>query len=166
MRAAVRGGIIGVTAGSAWGIVGAMGLPDPWRTWTGCFSVGISVVLIVALVKSRVAQKSQTFRGSIYAASVAFEAFAIFAAVSLLLRFALPQYIVPAAGIIVGLHFIGLWKATDLRKFLWIAAAMCAVSTFSLLLPGAQDFGIGARQAVAGFGCAVVLWSGAAATLF
>jgi hypothetical protein len=166
MRAAVRGGIIGATAGCAWGIVGAMGLPEPWRTSTACLGVGISAALIVALVKSRAAQKSQTFRGSIYAASVAFEAIAIFAAVSLLRRFALPQFIVPAVGIIVGFHFIGLWKATDLSKFLWIAVAMCAVCAFSLLLPGGEDFGIGARQAVAGLGCAVVLWSSGAASLF
>jgi hypothetical protein len=74
---------------------------------------------------SQAVQKSQTFRGSIYVAALAFEVIPIFAAVLLLRRFALSQFLVPAIGVIVGLHFIGLWKTTDLFVFRWTAVAMC-----------------------------------------
>jgi hypothetical protein len=94
------------------------------------------------------------------------DAIAILAAVLLLRRFSLSQFLVPAIGVIVGLHFIGLWKATDLSVFRWTALAMCVVCTFSLLLPGRTVDGTDARQAVAGLGSALALWVAGAATLF
>ena len=36
---------------------------------------------------------------------------------------------------IVGLHFLGVWKATDLVVCVWTAVGMCLVSVIALLLP-------------------------------
>lgn len=55
MKAAVIGAIVGVAFGGGWGIVGAMGLPPPWRDCAVGLSVGISVALIVALAMSQAA---------------------------------------------------------------------------------------------------------------
>jgi hypothetical protein len=72
--------------------------------------------------------------------------------------------LIPAVGVIVGLHFIGLWMATGSRRFLGIAAAMCAVSVFSASLPVAYAY-LDLRVAVCGFGNAIVLWIGAGLAL-
>jgi hypothetical protein len=100
-----------------------------------------------------------TFRPAIYGMAVSFEAGAIFTAIWLLKRFALPQFLLPAIGFIVGLHFLGLWKATDLRNFLWIALSMCTVCGLAAFLPGVTENGdVDLRTVAAGLGSALVLW--------
>jgi hypothetical protein len=84
----------------------------------------------------------------------------------LLRHFSLSQFLLPAIGLIVGLHFIGLWRATDLSLFLWTAGALCIVCAVAAFLPGFTEIGgIDVRQVVAGSGCALVLWVSGAATL-
>jgi len=69
----------------------------------------------------------------------------------------------PAIGFIVGLHFLGLWKATDLRVFRWTAVAMCLVCGIAAFLPSATPNGnVDLRRAVTGLGCALVLWGASA----
>ena len=153
------GAIVGVTFGGAWGIAGATALPHPWQAWAIGSSIGISAVLIVALALPHEQRQSGTFRGDTYAMAVAFEAVAIFATIWLLKRFALSQLLLPAIGFIVGLHFLGLWKATNLRVFLWTALAMCIVCGLAALLPGARENGdVDTRRVVVGLGNALVLW--------
>ncbi|MFT3978805.1 MAG: hypothetical protein QM688_17115, partial [Sphingomonas bacterium] len=67
----------------------------------------------------------------------------------------LGDYFLCAVGVIVGLHFIGLWRANGEARFLHIALAMCMVSIGAMLLPLAW------RDASLGFGNALVLWVGA-----
>ena len=160
------GSVVGVIAGCVWGIGGATGLPRPWQAWALGSSIGISVVLIAALAMTYGQRQLGTFRLSIYGMAVSFEAGAIFTAIWLLKRFALPEFLLPAIGFIVGLHFLGLWKATDLRVFLWIALAMCIVCGLSAFLPGATENGdVDLRTVVAGLGSALVLWSAGFRTL-
>ena len=160
------GAIVGVTFGGAWGIAGATALPHPWQAWAIGSSIGISAVLIVALALPHEQRQSGTFRGDTYAMAVAFEAVAIFATIWLLKRFALSQLLLPAIGFIVGLHFLGLWKATNLRVFLWTALAMCIVCGLAALLPGARENGnVDTRRVVVGLGNALVLWGAGVSTL-
>jgi len=56
------------------------------------------------------------------------------------------------------LHFLALWKATDLRVFLWTALAMCLVCGAAAFLPEANANGVDLRSIVAGLGSALVLW--------
>jgi len=157
------GPVVGVVFGCAWGVAGATALPRPWQAWAIGSSIGISAVLTVALALPHKQRHSGTFRGHIYGIAVAFEVAAIFGTVWLLGQFALSQFLLPAIGFIVGLHFLGLWKATDLRVFLWTALAMCCVAAF---LPGATENGnVDVRRVVTGLGTALVLWGAGVRTL-
>ena len=160
------GSVVGVVAGCVWGIGGAIGLPRPWQAWAVGSSIGISVVLIAALAMTYGRRQLGTFRPSIYGMAVAFETGAIFTAIWLLERLRLPQFLLPAIGFIVGLHFLGLWKATDLRVFLWIALVMCIVCGLAAFLPGVTKTGdVDLRTVVAGLGSALVLWGAGLRTL-
>jgi hypothetical protein len=110
--------------------------------------------------------RSGTFRGQVYGVAVVLDGMGIVMAAGLLRHFSLSQFLFPAIGFVVGLHFIGLWRATDLSLFLWTAGALCIVCAVAAFLPGfTENGGIDVRQVVAGLGCALVLWTAGAATL-
>lgn len=143
---------------------GFAGAAAHFRTLSIIFAVGISVALIIALVV-RPSTLGGKFRGGIYGGAIAFEVVAIIAGSIVLQRPDLQQFILPFVGFVVGLHFIGLWKATDLPLFLWIAAAMCIVCAVAAFLPSSSAAGIDLRTAVTGLGSALVLWSSGLFTL-
>ncbi|MGA7636855.1 MAG: hypothetical protein WCB00_07995 [Candidatus Acidiferrales bacterium] len=160
------GPVVGVAFGCVWGVAGATALPRSWQAWAIGSSSTISAVLIVALALRRKQRHSVTFRGYIYGISVAFEVAAIFGTIWMLRHFAWSQFLLPAIGFIVGLHFLGLWKATDLRVFLWTALAMCFVCGVAAFLPGATENGnVDVRRVVSGLGTALVLWGAGVSTL-
>jgi hypothetical protein len=170
MSGARIGALVGVFFGCAWGLAGAVGLPRSERVIGVTLSLVISVVLAILLAMHRTPGDTPpgVFRGGVYGAAVAFEVVAIFVAVLGLRHWELEGLLVPTIGFIVGLHFIGLWKATDLIAFAWVAVAMCVVCLIAMALPGlAADTGyaINFRQVVAGWGCALVLWVAAATPL-
>ena len=162
----MNGATIGVVFGCAWGIAGATALLAPWHAWAIGSSIGISIVLIVALSLPHQHRTLGTFRGRIYGIAVVFEVVAILATIRLLKLFGLPHLLMPGIGFIVVLHFLGLWKATDIRVFLWTAVAMCLVCGIAAFLPGATATGnVDLRRAVTGLGCEVVLWGASASSL-
>jgi hypothetical protein len=121
-------------------------------------SIAVSTVLIIALAISGAKDQPSSFRGDVYGIAVALQAVGIIGAVLLLKRLAVPQFLMPAIGFIVGLHFLGLWQATDLPMFAWVALAMCSVCGVAALIPvrnGNTDW----RRVVTGFGSALVLWA-------
>ena len=161
------GAVGGVAFGCAWAITGATGLPRPWHGWAVGLSIGISSILIAALAVSHPPRQAGTFRGHVYGTAVALEAAAIVVVVVLLKHLSRPQFLLPAIGFVVGLHFVGLWKATDLSLFLWTAGAICIVCIAAAFLPALTENGsIDVRRVVTGLGCALVLWTAGAATLF
>ncbi|NYT40174.1 hypothetical protein HZY97_05365 [Sphingomonas sp. R-74633] len=99
---------------------------------------------------------SGLFRRQIYYLAVAFEVAAIVAANMLMSRLGLSAYALQLLGVIIGLHFIGLWKASGMARFLGIAAAMTVLSLAACALP------VPLRDIATGFGNALVLWIGAA----
>jgi len=127
---------IGLFFGGVWGLFGAQALPQDWRV-------------------AGIAGAGSLFRRRTYYVAVAFEVAAIVAANLLLPRLGLQAYALQALGVIIGLHFIGLWKASGMARFLGIAAAMTAVSLAACMLPAPL------RDMVTGFGNALVLWLGA-----
>lgn len=163
----MNGAIIGVAFGCAWGIGGAMALPMPWQAWAIGFSIGISIVLISALaLRHKHRPLAASFRGRIYGMTVTFEVAAIFTLIWLLKQLALPHLLMPSIGFIVGLHFLGLWKATHLRVFCWTALTMCVVCGLAALLHGTTANGtIDLSRVVAGLGSALVLWGASAWSL-
>jgi hypothetical protein len=158
MEGSTLGAIICAAFGGIWGIVGAFGLPKPWRAWVLALSITVSTILIAALAMHHVPSQSGTFRGDVYWAAVAFEVVGIIAAVWLLRRLRRRQFILPVIGFIVGLHFLGLWRATDLFVFVWTAIGMCVMAVIAALVPDSSIDGV-IRRAIVGLGLAAVLWT-------
>jgi predicted signal transduction protein with EAL and GGDEF domain len=156
------GGTIGLIFGSLWCLLGAMALPAALRAPATLAGFAIGAALILLLWRRRTIQGSGTamFRQRAYIIAVVLEVAAIAAASYLLRSHGLQNFFIPVVGVIVGLHFIGLWQATGMPLFLGIAAAMCVVSVVSMLLPHATGE-LDMRDAVCGFGNALVLWIGA-----
>lgn len=158
---------MGVAFGCAWGIAGATALPTPWSAWGVGLSIGISAALAAALAMLPAPRKAGTFRGQVYGVAVALEAAGIVTAVWSLRHLSLQQFLLPAVGFVVGLHFIGLWKATDMSLFRWVAGALCTICVVAAFSPGlTENGGIDVRRVVAGLGCALVLWAAGLVTLF
>ena len=155
-------GTIGLAFGGLWFLLGAASLPRGLHVPFEGVGVGVTAALIAVLWSRRASAgpSSGLFRRRGYLVAVALEVAAIYATSVLFHRFGLTGYLVQAVGVIVGLHFIGLWQATRLSSFLWIAGGMCAVSGLAACLPEALD-GFSPRNAATGLGNALVLWLGA-----
>ena len=115
-----------------------------------------AVVLLRALRAPVSAHQNNLFRRLPYLLAVVLELLAIAAVVHLLPQHGAERFILRAVGLIVGLHFIGLWKASRSSRFLWISAGMCLVSATAMAVP--LSMGVNTGDALAGFGNAVILW--------
>jgi hypothetical protein len=153
------GAVVGAAFGCAWGVAGATALPVSWRVWGVVVSIGIFAALTAAHALSRTPRASRIFRGRVYGIAVGLEVVGIILVGWMLQHFSLSRFLLPAIGFVVGLHFIGLWKATDLSLFSWTAIAMCLVCIVAAFLPGTTvTGGLDMRRIVTGLGCALVLW--------
>ena len=153
---------IGLLFGGLWGLLGALALPVTWRLAAALIVGFISIFLAIRLWHTSRAldPASGMFRRWPYLLAVVLEIVAIYTVSAALPRYGLQTYFIEAVGVIVGLHFIGLWWATGLTRFLWIAAGLCGVSAVAIALPRAWE-GLLLRDAVTGIGNALVLWIGA-----
>ena len=166
MNSATIGSIVGVAFGCAWGFAGSTGLPRQYRLLGVIVSIAISAILIAGLLIHPSSRQQGRFDGRLYGFAVLFEVVAIAGIVFAFQRLNLQGFLIPAIGFIVGLHFIGLWKASGMPVFFWVAAAMCATCLVAFFLPGLpQPRGFDARVVAAGFGSAVILWVASASTL-
>ncbi|CAM3233969.1 hypothetical protein SPAN111604_12130 [Sphingomonas antarctica] len=149
---AFTGRAIGLGFAVLWLILGAAALPIPWRCLVG--AGGLAVIGIFVWRAWRMEEpRTGLFRMGRYRIAVIAE-FAAIAVTQLLLgRWGLGGYLLPAVGILVGLHFIGLWWAGGGERYLWLAATMTAIDAAALLLPA----GSAAMQATAGLGSAAAL---------
>ncbi len=112
--------MIGTAFGGLWAAMGALALPRPWTPWAVGGAVILCLILLRRLWFSTARESGGLFRRNAYWVAVVLEVAALVAADYLLARYGLEAYLVPAIGIIVGLHFIGLWKATGKTVFFWI----------------------------------------------
>ncbi len=153
---------IGLMFGGLWSFLGATGLPHDLQVTAEALGVAVTAALISVLWMQRgsTGPNALLFRRWGYIIAVAMEIVSIYAATILFARCGLKSYLIPAVGVIVGLHFIGLWQATRQSRFLWIAGCMCAVSALAAFLPNALNV-YDPRIAAIGFGNAIVLWIGA-----
>ncbi|MEP9360363.1 hypothetical protein [Sphingomonas sp. KR3-1] len=149
-------GTIGLFFGGVWGVFGAQALSQDWRSAGIAGAVLVTAVLIALLWRSGGGTGGGLFRKRTYYLAVALEVAAIAAANLLMPRLGLTGYALQILGLIIGLHFIGLWKASDMARFLGIAAGMTVLSLAACALPAPL------RDMVTGFGNALVLWIGAA----
>jgi hypothetical protein len=120
------------------------------------FSAGLIALLVL---HPPTAPQSGTFRGDIYGIAVTAEFIAIILAVVALKWLHRKDLVYPVIGLIVGLHFIGMWKATDLKSFLALALGMSVISIVALFLPDMGRNGFSPRRTTVGLGCAAMLWA-------
>ena len=149
---AFTGRAVGLGFAVLWLILGAAALPMPWRYLVG--SAGLTAIGVMVWRAWRMDEpRTGQFRMSRYRVAVIAE-FAAIAITQLLLgRLRLTGYLLPAVGILVGLHFVGLWWAGGGERYLRLAATMTAIDAAALLLPA----GSAAMQATAGLGSAAAL---------
>jgi len=91
--------------------------------------------------------------GRIFFFSVLFEVVAIFCCLWLLIKLGRSGYIFAAIAVIVGLHFIGMWKASGRKDCLWLAAILCMSGIAATLLP------FPVRNQILGLGVSAALWT-------
>lgn len=133
--------IIGIFFGLLWGVIAAQALPLRFRSIGIAFVVVLGILFLLRMIKrTRPDGATQLlFRKWAYLVAVGAEVGAIYLASRLSSRFGGENYFVSSVGVIVGLHFLGLWKATGSVRFVEICVAMCVVSGLSMLLPFAWD---------------------------
>lgn len=144
------GSLIGLFFALVWLNVGLQVMAGPWRIALGI--AGVVAIVWAAVHAWRRPLDAGRFARKWYLIAVAGE-LAAMALVGALFDFHdAPSIMWAIIGIIVGLHFIGLWRAVDDRRFLWLAAGMTAVNAVALVLtPGA------AMQTLTGFGSSAAL---------
>lgn len=158
MNGAQIGTIVGVAFGGAWGIAGTLPLPPVWRTAGILGSLAVSALLALLIYRAP-GSAGGYFNGAVYGIAVTAEVVAIVIAGVILSRTGHNTLIPPVVAVIVGLHFIGLWRAMGSVTFLWLAAALCAIGLFAATMRPA------ARLPVTGIGSALALWGAALTTL-
>lgn len=156
------GDLIGVIAGGIWALAGSTVLSGRSRAIAVVVSLAATILLGLAigrLPSAGMADHPGRFDGGIYALAVGAEMIAILAAVALLHRLARQDWLPPVIAVIVGLHFLGLWRATGEVACVALAAGLCLVGFAGLWVPASV------RLLVVGFGAALVLWAPAVVTI-
>ncbi|HET7576997.1 MAG TPA: hypothetical protein VFK19_10610 [Sphingomicrobium sp.] len=146
-------GLIGLAFGLFWLFVGSNAVHGPAATVIAVAGCLIFALAALWIVLRRRRTRGRRFAAGYYLAAVGAEVVAIVAAQNWLAAHGQKQLLFPVVGIIVGLHFIGLWLATGDRVFAWLTSAMVAINLAALLLPLNPD----ARRMVSGFGSSAAL---------
>lgn len=147
----VRTGVIVLTAmGILWWAIGGYSIPLPWKYAV----LGLGLLLAGLLLGRSLLMPARLHKldRTLFLLSVLFEALATAACVWALIKLRMGGYIFPAIAIIVGLHFIGMWKASDRTDCLWLAALLCVIAIAVLPLP------LPLRNQSLGFSVAATLW--------
>lgn len=150
--------MIGTAFGGLWSVWGATVLPPQWVIPATIIGLLITVFFLVRLYRKSSATPTNLFRRQAYIIAVILEVAGLNAAMLLLQRYGLQSYTVQAVGLVVGLHFIGLWLASNSRRFIWICLSMCVVSLLGALLPNSAAGHLNIRDIVTAYGCAITLW--------
>lgn len=142
--------LIGLCFAEFWLILGAGALGQPWSFRVGL--AGTAVILAILLTRMRAgSRRGDAMIRSRYLIAVGIELVALAVLAPTLAHFGASPLLWPGVGMIVGLHFIGLWWANGSSRFLWLSGAMTAVNLVAMTLP-TQDV-----VAVAGLASASVL---------
>lgn len=155
------GASVGLAFGGLWWSYAGQMLPRQTTGWALLVGATITALLIVRAWRApgATAMRRKRFGWGVYFLAVGLEVAAIVAANAFEPRFGLEAYHLQIVGAIVGLHFIGLWAATGMRRFLAVAAAMCALSSLAMLAPAGGAINV--RDIATGAGNALALWVGA-----
>jgi hypothetical protein len=145
------GGLIGLAFGWLWLLIGATAAGE------ARLPLMVAGSLLFAAAAWRLIRRGRPgvrqFRLPYYIAAVIAEVVAIVFAQKWLIEHGREALLFPVVGIIVGLHFIGLWLAWRRAQFLWLTAAMVAINAVALVAPLSPD----GRILLSGFGSSASL---------
>jgi hypothetical protein len=147
------GSLIGLGFGLLWWLAGAgaeAGFPGSVLQVLGVLVFAVSGIWVVRR-PSQAARRQP--RWAYYVGAIIVEIVAIALAQAWLTSRGLKPLLFPVIGIIVGLHFTGLWPAFARRRFLVLAGAMTIINLLALLLP----LEAGTRLMLSGFGSSACL---------
>jgi hypothetical protein len=146
--------LIGLGFGLLWLFAGASALPVPVNWISGAIGLALFAIVAARLPRKIMGERpTGPFNRKIFALAVVFEVIAIVLAQTWLIAHGLIAYLLPVVGMLVGLHFIGLWLAWQRRSFLTLAGAMVTVNILAIALPLPME----GRLALSGFGSAAAL---------
>ena len=145
------GGLIGLAFGWLWLVIGASATGAAQRPIVLAGSLLFAGAAFQLVRRGR--GGSGRFAGRYYLAAVIGEVAAIALAQNWLAAHHREDLLFPVVGIIVGLHFIGLWLAWRRVQFLWLTGAMVAINLLALLLPLATR----SRTMLSGLGSSAAL---------
>ena len=133
-----------------WLWQGIAALPQGWRAGIG-IAGAVTIIAVAAHVMTRPPRpRDVRFRfGWRFAVVVAIEVAGLTVALNLLQSAGRLDLLLPAIGIVVGLHFLGIWWVNPQRRYLWLAGAMTAINVAALFLAD--------PRAVSGLGSALAL---------
>lgn len=147
----MTGAFIGLAFGWLWLLVGS--------TAAGAAQWPILLVgsIVFAAAAWRLVRRGRPhgrrFAAGYYVAAVVAEVGAIALAQHWLKAHHHEELLFPVVGIIVGLHFIGLWLAWRREQFLWLTGALVAVNFVALVAPLSTR----GRVMLSGFGSSAAL---------
>ena len=150
----MTGALIGLAFGAAWLLVGSNAFGGSAGTAVACGGLVLFAVAAARVIRRGNRLQAGPFKASYYIAAVIAEVVAIAVAKSWLDARGQESLLLPIVGIIVGLHFIGLWLASRQRLFAWLSGAMVAINLAALVLP----LPVRGPQMVSGFGSAAALF--------
>lgn len=146
-----RGPTILAVMGLVWWVFGSLGFLPSFRGVLIAFGLVATGGALIAIRRyPRVITKLDR---NTFLLSLAFEGVGIVAVCTALIALHLASYVLSAIAVIVGLHFIGMSRATDRRDYLLLAASLCAVGAVTTLFP------MPLRIQSAGLTVGITLWA-------
>jgi hypothetical protein len=134
-----------------WAWYGASALDGP--PWLAPIAVLPSILIaLLAVVRPRIAPQAASSTQRPFLIVVALEGIAIFVLVNLATNLGRPDLVMPAIGLVVGLHFLPLAKIFRFPAYRLTGLALSALAIGSALIAGAE------RAVLLGLGAAAILW--------
>lgn len=149
---------IGWAFGLLWLSVGLGVTPAPWKWIAGLIYGAVAVIAAIRILRQRNA-RGGSFDRRWYLAAVVAEVVAIMVAAHWLAAHHRTDLTFPVVGVLVGLHFLGLWPSFALRRFVVLAFVLVAINLAAIFLPLSPE----ERLMLSGFGSSAALLLTAAA---
>jgi hypothetical protein len=147
------GSLIGLVFGLLWWWVGVGAVSGSAGTILQILGIFIFAATGMWIVRRQATPPRQKPRWNYYVVAVIAEVVVIMFSQRWLTARGLGHLLLPTVGLIVGLHFTGLWYAFSRRRFLILSVVMSAVNLLALLLPLTS----GERLLLSGFGSSASL---------
>lgn len=159
MNGSEIGAIVGIINGLGWSFACAAALASTFRRAAILVSVMISAVEVWLITHVRSSTTSIVFDGQLYGWVVLLEIISIAASILVLKRLHCAGLIPSTIGLVVAVHFVGLWAATHAGVYLGLSLALGTTALVSLLIPqSAPETVRGTRLVFLGSANALALW--------